>query len=311
MNNYTFKKISNELISDLIPVYSNAFGIKISYQQLYEKLNTFYSPINFIGYIGYYNKTIPCSYYGVYPVFAYINDTKILISQSGDTMTHSEHIGKGLFISSAELTYELCKNFQISGVFGFPSKSSFPGFKKKLYWEFNENIHNYSFNIPTIPLAYFSLKNKYLNFIYNRWLNFILSFLEKGENFEGSIRNYSQDGIVRDEQFWNYKMQKKENKLFKLNNINLVLKFNSRICVGDIDINTCTKFSPILFKLKLLAFFTFNSKINFYVSPNTLLDIKLSKIKQPKIGLPIGYRSFENGYSLKNMKFTYFDFDTF
>lgn len=311
MNNYTFKQITKVSISDLIPVYRNAFGIKISYQQLFEKLNTFYSPINFIGYIGYYNKTIPCSYYGVYPAFAFINETKILISQSGDTMTHGEHIGKGLFISSAELTYELCKNIQICGVFGFPSKSSFPGFKKKLNWEFNENINNYTFNIPTIPLAYFSLKNKYLNFIYNRWLNFILSFLKKGETFEGSIRNNFQDGIVRDQQFWNYKMQKKENKLFKLDNKNIVLKFNNRICVGDIDINTNTELGPILFKLKLLAFLTFNSKINFYVSPNTLLDIKLSKSKKSQIGLPIGYRNFDNKHSLINLKFTYFDFDTF
>jgi len=31
-------------------------------------------------------------------------------------MTHSEHIGKGLFIKSAELTYQLCINQNVYGV---------------------------------------------------------------------------------------------------------------------------------------------------------------------------------------------------
>jgi hypothetical protein len=311
MNNYSFKQISDESIADLIPVYRNAFGYNISIQQLLEKLNTFYTPIKYIGFIGYYNDTFPCSYYGVYPVFAFINETKTLISQSGDTMTHGEHIGRGLFISSAELTYQLCEKHQVYGVFGFPSKTSYPGFKKKLNWKFNENINNYTFNIPTIPIAYFFFKNKYLKYIYNYWINFLFLFIKKGEKFEGSIRNNFQDGIARDNLFWDYKMQKIENRLFKIKNTNLVVKINGRIGVGDIDIKNNTNLRLIIFKLKFLAFLTFNPQIIFFVSPNTILDKKLSEITNPQLGLPIGYRNFENKFSLINMKYTYFDFDTF
>jgi hypothetical protein len=129
--------------------------------------------------------------------------------------------------------------------------------------------------------------------------------------FEGSIRNNSQDGIVRDQLFWDYKMLKNENKLFKINKINLVAKFNGRLGIGDIDIKNNSDINTIILKLKILAFLTFNPQIIFFVSPNTLLDIKLSKITKPQIGLPIGYRNFDNRFNLINMKYTYFDFDTF
>lgn len=311
MNNYSFKQISDESIEDLIPIFRNAFGYYISTKQLFEKLNTFYTPIKNIGFIGYFNDNFPCSYYGVYPVYAFINEKKTLIAQSGDTMTHGEHIGRGLFISSAELTYQLCEKNEVGGVFGFPSKSSYPGFKKKLNWKFNENINNYTFNIPTFPIAYFFLRNRYLKNIYNCWLNFLFYFIDKGEKFDGSIRNNFQDGIVRDHQFWDYKMQKNENKLFKINNTNLVVKFNGRIGIGDIDINNKSDLRSIIFKLKILAILSFNPQIIFFVSPNTILDYKLSKITNPHIGLPIGYKDFNNNFSLINMKYTYFDFDTF
>ena len=166
MSKYTFNRISKETVKDLIPVFTNAFGRKITLKLLYNKINTFYTPVNFLGFIGYFNNVIPCSYYGVYPMYAYINEEKTLISQSGDTMTHGDHVGNGLFIKAAELSYQLCMNENVVGVFGFPSNSSFSGFKNKLNWTFNQNINNYTFKIPTLPISYLSSKNKILNIIY-------------------------------------------------------------------------------------------------------------------------------------------------
>jgi hypothetical protein len=196
-------------------------------------------------------------------------------------------------------------------VFGFPSKTSFPGFKKKLNWEFKENIHKYSFKVPILPFAFLRTKHTTFNFIYTIWLKFILIFYKKGFYFNSSIVNFGQDGISRSDSFWQYKMNNTNNLLLKIYNTNIVLKLNGKIGIGDIDININDNLRPILRSLKIFAFLTFNSEVNFFVSPGTLIDLKLSKLKIHKIGLPIGYRNFNNNVTLKNLKFTYFDFDTF
>lgn len=311
ITNYSFVRISKVNISHLEPIFVNAFGIKFDLAYYEKKLDTFYAPISYIGYICYYNESSPCSYYGLYPIFSRIKGEKVLISQSGDTMTHSNHIGRGLFYESAAMTYDFCLNNGIHGVFGFPSKSSYPGFKKKLNWMFNEHINNYTFFIPTFPIAYFFTKIKFLNCLYNYWLKFVLLFFEKGEFFNGSILDNNQDGIIRDNSLWNYKLLKGENKLIKINKTNLVLKFNGRIGVGDIDICSEQELSSILFKLKVLAFLTFNPQVSFFVSPKTFLDNFLCKCTVPVKGLPIGFKSFSKELILDNLKFTYFDFDTF
>jgi hypothetical protein len=310
-DNYSFVRINRENINHLEPIFFNAFGIKFSLSDYIKKLDTFYAPISYVGYICYYKELLPCSYYGLYPIYSRIQGKKVLISQSGDTMTHSNHIGRGLFYESAAITYDFCLNNGIYGVFGFPSKSSYPGFKKKLNWNFSENINNYTFIIPTFPIAYFFRKIKFLNFFYNYWLKFVLLFFEKGDFFNGSILASNQDGIIRDKSLWEYKLLKSENKLIKINKTNIVLKFNGRIGVGDIDFCSESELSSILFKLKILAFFTFSAQISFFVSPNTFLDNFLGKCSVPNKGLPIGFRSFSKEVILDNLKFTYFDFDTF
>jgi len=78
MNNYTFKRITNNSIVDLIPIFKNAFRIKTTSAILYNKINTFYTPLSFLGYIGYYNEETPCSYYAVYPAYVYIDNKKYL-----------------------------------------------------------------------------------------------------------------------------------------------------------------------------------------------------------------------------------------
>lgn len=308
---YIFKRINAEIIKDLRTIFYSAFKKKIKYKNLINKFNTNYCKISYIGFITYSSKKIPCSYYGVYPALAKINGNEYLICQSGDTMTHIDHVGKGLFYESAELTYDLCKKNNIIGVFGFPSKTSYPGFKKKLNWTFKDNIHKYSFKVPILPLAFLRTRNVFFNFIYTIWLRFILLFYNKGIYFNSSIENFGQDGILRSDQFWKYKMNSNFNLLLNISNTNVVLKLNGKLGIGDIDINKQDDILPILRSLKIFAFLTFNSEVNFFVSPDTIIDLKLSKLKNHKNALPIGYRDFSNIVSLKNLKFTYFDFDTF
>jgi hypothetical protein len=47
------------------------------------------------------------------------------------------------------------------------------------------------------------------------------------------------------------------------------------------------------------------------MSPGTLLDEKLGKIKKGTPILPFGFLNLTDEYDLSSLKFTYFDFDTF
>lgn len=236
---------------------------------------------------------------------------KVLIAQSGDTMTIPEHTGLGLFIASAQLTHDLCKQFNIKGVFGFPSPSSFRTFKKKLDWKFNENLIKYSFKVPTIPIGYLTQKIRFLRIPYLWWTRIVLTFYNKSDFFEGSITGSGQDGILRDQSFWNYKMSSKDNFAIRVGGTDVVVKANGMLSIGDVNVTKATEFRPILRRLKLLSFLTFNVHLIFCMSPGTLLDEKLSGIKKGKGILPIGFLNLEEGYDLSTLKFTFFDFDTF
>ena len=308
---YQFIKISKNNLHDLVPLFKNAFKFSPNLSDISIKFNTKEFGTDYLGFITYFEENFPVSYYGVFPLRASINKSSCLIAQSGDTMTHSDHLGRGLFIKGAQLTYQLCSQNKISGVFGFPSKSSYSTFKKKLQWEFIDKIQNYSFFIPTLPLSLLFSKHKNASKIYHFWIRFILLFYEKGNIFNNNLANTEHDYIYHDEIFWNYKLKNNKNYLIKINNVDIVIKIDGKLSIGDMSDYNTPHLRKILTKLKLLSFLTFNFKMNFYSSRGTLADIKFSNIAKSVEGLPIGYLNLNEDTSLQNLKFTYFDFDTF
>jgi hypothetical protein len=309
---YIAERIDKNRFKDFVNIYKEAFNnnIKIDYPSA--KFNTIpISGIENLGYIVYHLNSEPVSFYGVYPLYASLGKKKVLISQSGDTMTKPAHTGLGLFAISAELTYNLCKDNQIKGIFGFPSASSFRTFKKRLNWTFNGNVRKYSFTVPTLPIAFLAEKIKFLKPVYLLWVRFVLSFYGKSGFFQGSVIGNDQDGILRDKAFWNYKMNSRDNFTLKLGGVETVIKMNGRLCIGDININNLSDIRQILRKLKILSFFTFNAHFVFFLSPGTVLDEKLAAIKEGIDELPIGFLNFHKEYDLSYLKFTFFDFDTF
>lgn len=312
MSEYSFERVNKENLKDLLPIFKNAFGRDIPIEDLYRKMNTFNAPVSFLGMIGYYQKKMPCSYYGVYPVYANIKGNKELVSQSGDTMTHSEHVGRGLFYESAKMTFDLCAANGVKGVFGFPSKTSYPGFKKKLSWLFSDISKRYMFFVPTLPFSLAAEKLPFLRGAYFLWVRMILFFYKRGSYFKGSVVDNGQDGVWRDEAFWKYKMEAKpEIRIVKIGDANVIIKFNGKLSIGDMELNRETDLRPLIRKLKTLAFLTFNTGLVFYMSPGTVLDEKLKQIHPSTNGLPVGFLNFDNEVDLSGLKFTYFDFDTF
>jgi hypothetical protein len=309
---YKAERISKENFKDFVNIHRKAFKSDIKAEFPERKFNTLLiSGIENLGYIIYHSDGEPVSYYGVYPLCAVLGKEKVLIAQSGDTMTIPEHTGLGLFIASAQLTHDLCRQFNIKGIFGFPSPSSFRTFKKKLDWKFNENLIKYVFRVPTIPIGYLSQKIKFLRIPYMWWVRIVIKFYNKSDFFEGSVIGNGQDGILRDNAFWNYKMSSGDNFVIRISGTGTSIKTNGTLNIGDINLRRETELRPILRRLKVLAFLTFNVHLIFCMSPRTLLDEKLSRIKKGQGILPIGFMNLKDGYDLSTLKFTYIDFDTF
>src|SRR5690349_10058338 len=141
---YYFERLTPENISDLVSIYKEAFGKVVTVDFLNNKNNTAWCGISYAGYIAYASATkTPAAFYGVFPCYLSYQGQTILAAQSGDTMTHKDHQGKGLFVTLAKKTYQLVESLGVKVVFGFPNENSYPGFVRKLNWDHYEDLHAY------------------------------------------------------------------------------------------------------------------------------------------------------------------------
>ena len=151
MSEYRFERLSDANLTDLLFLYKHAFKEKETISFLKKKYDTSCFGLKNIGFIAYSSSNETAAYYGVFPVKAQINGKEILVAQSGDTMTHPKHRGKGLFITLAKMTYELAKESGVEFIFGFPNDNSYPGFVKKLNWIHYSNINTYKIKTGALP----------------------------------------------------------------------------------------------------------------------------------------------------------------
>jgi hypothetical protein len=305
------KRVDAGSQADLIPIFKSAFGQDPGINELSQKHSTDFAGCRDIGYIAYSENNQPAAFYGVFPLEVRINGTPFLVAQSGDTMVAKEHEKRGLFTLLATETYKLCRACKITGVFGFPSPSSYPGFVKKLQWLHIENINRYQFLIPTIPLAEISMRYGIFKQITLKWHRFLTRLFLEGAPFEGSILSEGLDGVRRSDGYWKYKLSSSRIKLIRVRHCDIVIKFDANLGVGDVNYATANDLKRVIFRLKVLCFFGGINRIAFYVSPDTKLDRDLSKIAKPNKGLPVGFLSFDDGVDMSKLKFCYLDMDTY
>ena len=125
---YSFERLSGEHYRLLQILYENAFNVKISINEITKRFDTRQLGAEVIGFIAIHKPSkTAAAYYGVFPMKAVINNEIILAGQSGDTMTHSNHRKKGLFVTLAKLTYEECKQKGLKIIIGQPNQYSYQG----------------------------------------------------------------------------------------------------------------------------------------------------------------------------------------
>ena len=310
--NYTITKLTSENQHDLIPIYSDAFGIVVSLDFLHAKQHTSFTGFENVGFIAYDEHKQPAAFYGVYPCMVEYQGKKYLVAQSGDTMTHSKHVGKGLFTQLAQKTYEYCKENGFHLVFGFPNKNSFPGFIKRLGWSHFDDMTPYLVRVKCIP--WIRLKNtfKLPQALHTKWCNFVLNRLKKGKPFKSSAANYETPVVDHSAEFFAYKTYSK-NYLVQLNGMNLWLKFDDTfLLIGDLETSSEAEFEQTIKRLKRLAFFLGLPHLRFQTSSSTKGERLFQKFGSAmQVNYPVGGVNFSGEIPLEKLKFTVADNDTF
>lgn len=311
MIDYNFERISENNLFHLIELYKNAFGLNVSLDFLQKKYKTNDFGAAYIGFLAITKDNQPAAYYGVFPIVSEYKGKKIICAQSGDTMTHSNHRGNGLFVILAKKTYELAKQENIKFIYGFPNKNSYPGFINKLSWKHETDLNLYSIKVKTIPLAKVIKKIVFLQSFYDFYIKLISLFYKSGVNgFKNSLSIDSIGCIVHDDTFFNYKKYFKS-KFLKLNQKNIWFKIDGRLWIGDIENSNQDDFNKIIKSIKTLAFFIGTDEIHFHTHPNTNYDRFMSNHGKLKYTNPIGYLNLESEIDISQIKFQSGDFDTF
>jgi GNAT superfamily N-acetyltransferase len=312
MDDYSIRRISESNVVDLIAVYQSAFGNHFELEKFKKKQNTLDFGDSYIGYIAYDKNNKAVAFYGVYTCIVQFNGNVFQAAQSGDTMTHSDHTGKGLFTLLATKTYEYCKENGFHLVFGFPNENSFPGFIKRLGWSHFDDLKPYLIRVKCIP--WIRLKNTFRlpQSIHNKWCRFRLKRLKKGQPFRSSCKTDDIPVLDHSKEFFTYKTYS-ENYLIQLKGINVWVKFDDTfLLIGDMEKCTDEKFSEVIKALKHIAFWMGLPHLRFHTSSNTWGEKVFKKYgKAMEVRYPVGGINFTYEIPLEKMKFTAADNDTF
>jgi GNAT superfamily N-acetyltransferase len=312
MSEYRLERISVSNVTDLLLIYKDAFNKELNIFEFKKKQNTKEFGDKYVGFIAYDQNNTPAAFYGVYTCQIEFQGKFVLAAQSGDTMTHSAHTGKGLFTQLAQKTYDYCKENGFHLVFGFPNENSFPGFVKRLGWTHFDDITPYLIRVKCIP--WIRLKNTFHlpQSIHDRLCRFNLKKLTKGSPFKSSCLASEIPVIDHSTAFFKYKTYA-ENYLVNIHGINVWLKFDDTfLFIGDIEKCNETDFKKTIQALKKIAFKMGLPHLRFHTSSNTWGENMLKKYGIPmEVNYPVGGINFSGEIPIEKLKFTGADNDTF
>lgn len=289
-------------------------------ERLAAKFDTGAFGAEFVGYLAYPPSadgqvapgTVPAAYYGVFPMAVQFGEHVVLAAQSGDTMTHPDHRGKGLFIDLAKRTYATARDEGIQFVFGFPNENSYPGFSRKLDWRFPYKMRAFNRLVFTLPVG-FALRRlgrapREFSWLARTLLGFFFDRVDPTDMlWEASG---ATAGVVRDARLWTYKQL---GTLFvRRGDVGLALKYDGDLSIGEIVGNpTPAEMAAIMRRLSIVAMLIGAARIKSYFSPGSRLERTLAPFGQCTDSLWFGYVTFAGAHDPATLELAYLDYDTF
>jgi len=310
-NEYRFERLRDTHYPDLCIISKSAFGFDPGISFYLQKNLTEAFGEKFLGFIAYSDTGEPAAFYGVYAHLVECNGRIFHAVQSGDTMTHKNHMGRGLFTKLAKMTYDLAKEKGVEFVFGSPNSNSYPGFVKKLDWICPERFHDYRIRVFTFPLAKFGKKFSFINLLYKPFAEFILrSYRSNKSSFPNSANEKDIVCVHRNEEFYRYKFFS-GSKIISIDSVSAWIKVDGFLFLGDLDLENEIDFNKFMKLLKRFCFWMGIDEIVFMTSPGTRADRLFATKYKFREGLYVGYANFNSSLPLENFKMVLGDIDTF
>ena len=307
---FTIERLSKERLKDVESIYEAVYYKKPVANYFPIKYNTAYTGAEYVGYVAYDRDNTPVGYYGVIPCFLELENKKILAAQSADTMTHPAFRKKGMFVTLANMTFELCKTIGIQTIFGFPNQHSLHGFLNNLKWEMKDSMSAFMIPVNAFPLARWCQKLRMTKTLYSRYVNVLLkkSTLPMQIIANSSIAD-EFGGVVRDKSFEISKSYHNR-KVLKFENSIVWCKITNELIIGDLEVEP-ESFPKLMKELKMVAFRLGLTRIQFHSSTGTTL-YALFSMQYPSVpSYPVIFLDLNSGIELDKFKFTLADVDIF
>lgn len=311
---YSIKRLTKERISDLLPLYQKAFNIDVDLVELNNKYLTGELIEDYLGFLAYLDEKC-VAFVGAIPHFIQYDNEVIEAVQIGDVMTDPKHLRAGLFVKLAKVNFEYCESIGVKIIYGFPNLKSKPGFKKRLGWQFDDDLNCRIVNVKCIPLHFLALRSSFFNKILKKYQKFFLSKFWGTEmrEFKSIVSDGNTFGVIKSKDYLNYKSTHKKQIFISVLNKIVWLKLSEvYMLVGDVEDCSRLEFSQILSKLKRMCFILGIPHLRFNVSGNSKLIDLLNEISQedPR-KYAIGHLVFDDKIDMRKVAFTMADNDTF
>lgn len=312
MEGYRLERLTASNLGDLAVIYASAFGKETSVDYLRKKFDTSAFGHGHVGFLAYAEGGEPAGFYGVFPCMVSYNDRSYLCAQSGHTMTHRDHQGKGLFTALAQRTYDLCRELGIHLVFGFPNRNSYPGFVRKLHWEHVNDLRAYVVRVRTLPWVRLKSMLKLPPSIHRVWCDTVLGLCAKGGPFPNSVLEHGIAGVDRSPEFFAYKAYE-PSLIIRLHGIDVWVKVNDDfLLIGDLARCDAKTFAKVIGSLRRLAFLMGLHHLRYHCTEGAYYQAFFTEIgREMETTYPVGGINFTDVMPLTALHFTMADNDGF
>jgi GNAT superfamily N-acetyltransferase len=306
---YPIQRLSIHNLGDVAKLHAAVYEKRPPFD-FFLKYDTAFTGAEHIGFMAY-DKGIPIAYYGVIPCFMRIKGKATLVAQSTDTMTHPGYRHQGLFAQLARLTYELCEKEGIQLIFGFPNQNSLPGFINSLNWQVKETMDCFIIPVDALPLEMFSLRVPLFAKPYAYYAKWVLKkYAVNQKGTVNSVLGDCFDGIVRDDNFLNYKTYS-TTQVINILGVKVWIKLNNGMLIGDMAGMSKVRFNYTMRELVKIARRLGVQQLQFHASPGTDLHALFSTCYWPIPSFQVIFKCIAGTMPKNSIKFTLADIDIF
>ncbi len=313
LEGYRVEKATQDNLKELIPLFSKAYGKAPALEELKNKYKTKAFGLENCGFICFFGNEAVC-FVGAVPCFLERNGQIIRGAQIGDVMTHPKHFRHGLFHKTAAILFDDLKQNGIEIIFGFPNLNSKPGFKKRLGWEFTNDLKVSIFNQLCLPFIRLKSILPFFATILTKYQDLVLSFYAKKPYEYKSLLGRQFFTIKRNENLFNYKLNHRKSYFWNINGKLVWVKYDEMyVYIGDIEDCELPEFQSIIKSIKKRAFWLGIPHLRFNVSGGSKLKKFLDATidEDPDKDFAVGGLIFKDGVSFDELKFTVADNDNF